>query len=35
MLLVTDGLPVMTTTMVSLWASSVVFRMSSPETLDM
>jgi len=35
MLLVTDGLPVITTTMVSLWASRIDLRMSSPETFDM
>ena len=35
MLLVTLGLPVMTTTMVSLWASSAACRISSPETCDM
>ena len=35
MLLVTLGLPVMTTTMVSLNACRVARRMSSPDTCDM
>ena len=35
MLLVTLGLPVITTTMVSLYAPSAAWRISSPEIWDM